>query len=200
MAINNIPGVGPQNTDIATAVAAAVPTLAQINNSVATNAPNPSDWTLIGNSGTGWNTFTFSSVSGYKRLRLFAPKSFAASPSSLNVRINGNTTAGDYINSRAFVSAGTIGSNATSNTFLQTEIQATADQAATYDLIFEFANLTTVPKVITGRFGAVTSTNVSTADGYRAYFGPTGAITSITIFLSGAITISGLPLYLLGQN
>jgi hypothetical protein len=200
MAINNIPGVGPQNTDIATAVAAAVPTLAQINNSVATNAPNPSDWTLIGNSGTGWNTFTFSSISGYKRLRLFAPKSFAGSPSNLNVRINGNTTAGDYINTRTNMTGGTISAGATSNTFLTTGVQATADQAATYDLIFEFANLTTLPKTVTGRFGAVTSTNVSTADAYRGYFGPTGAITSITILLDGAITISGLPLYLLGQN
>lgn len=48
MAINNYPGVGPQNTDVATAVAAAVPnttqiaaavpTIAQINSSVTANA------------------------------------------------------------------------------------------------------------------------------------------------------------------
>ena len=38
MAIDRIPGVGPQNTDIATAVAAAVPTIAAITSSITTNA------------------------------------------------------------------------------------------------------------------------------------------------------------------
>jgi hypothetical protein len=38
MAIEQIPGVGPQNTDIATAVAAAVPTIAAITSSITTNA------------------------------------------------------------------------------------------------------------------------------------------------------------------
>jgi hypothetical protein len=38
MAIDRIPGVGPQNTDIATAVAAAVPTIAAITSSITANA------------------------------------------------------------------------------------------------------------------------------------------------------------------
>jgi hypothetical protein len=38
MAINQVPGVGPQNSDIATAVATAVPTIAQITSAVTTNA------------------------------------------------------------------------------------------------------------------------------------------------------------------
>jgi hypothetical protein len=38
MAIDRIPGVGPQNTDIATAVATAVPTIAQITSAVTSNA------------------------------------------------------------------------------------------------------------------------------------------------------------------
>ena len=42
MAINSIPGVGPQNSDIATAVAAAVPTISAINTSVSTYAPSAS--------------------------------------------------------------------------------------------------------------------------------------------------------------
>jgi hypothetical protein len=38
MAIDRIPGVGPQNSDIATAVSTAVPTIAQITSAVTTNA------------------------------------------------------------------------------------------------------------------------------------------------------------------
>jgi hypothetical protein len=38
MAIDRIPGVGPQNSDIATAVSTAVPTLAQITTAITTNA------------------------------------------------------------------------------------------------------------------------------------------------------------------
>lgn len=192
--------VGPQNSDIATAVAGAVPTLTQINNSVATNSPNPSDWTLIANSGVGWNTFTFSSISGYKRLRLYLPRAFASGASNINVRINGNATTGDYVNTRSLIQSSTPVSSVTQNTFLTTGMQATADQAGTWDLVFEFANLATLPKTITGRFGAQSSTYSSIADSYRGYFLPTAAITSLTIFLDLAFTISGLPVYLLGQN
>lgn len=47
MAINNIPGVGPANTDVATAVAAAVPTLGQINTAVNTQTNNSAIATAV---------------------------------------------------------------------------------------------------------------------------------------------------------
>jgi hypothetical protein len=98
MAINNIPGVGPQNSDIAaavaapsaatiaaavaapssstiaTAVAAAVPTSAQITTIVQNNAGSPvgGTWTNIGYvSGNGASSASFTGLSSYKYLKVY---------------------------------------------------------------------------------------------------------------------------------
>jgi hypothetical protein len=118
MPINNIPGVGPTNADIATAVAApsaatiaaavaapsaatiatsvagAVPTLSQINNSVATNAPSPNGWTLVATATPNYssNTITFSGLSGYRTYRMLIPYINPSPGSQLILRVNGDAS------------------------------------------------------------------------------------------------------------
>lgn len=116
MPINNLPGVGPTNADIATAVAApsaatiaaavaapsaatiatavagAVPTLSQINTSVSTNAsPYGGTITNLGvSSVSGTGTITFSSLSSYKYLKFFMGLN-TISPTTLRMRFNGDS-------------------------------------------------------------------------------------------------------------
>jgi hypothetical protein len=254
MAIDRIPGVGPQNTDIASAVvtagtsagfaatgptttqiAAAVPTLAQITSAVTSNAasagvtmaaitssittnaasagvtlaaigtqvannsPSANNWTVIANSGINWSNFTFTGISGYRKLRLFAPRLEAASGAGVFVRVNSNGTVGNYFNSRTQTFNGTPGGT-TSGSQDSIQFGISADiTPGTFDLIFEFANLATISKTITGRFAQNQSSFTAIGEAYRGYFVPTAAITSLQIF-SGGTLIAGQPVYLLGQN
>lgn len=110
MAINSIPGVGPQNSDIATAVAApsiatitsaittnaasAGVTLAAIGTQVSSNAPSPNAWTLVGSVAPAYSasTVTFSSLSGYKSYRLLIPYiQISGAGGGWGIRINGDT-------------------------------------------------------------------------------------------------------------
>jgi hypothetical protein len=236
MPISNIPGVGPTNADIATAVAApsaatiatavaapsaatiaaavaapssatiatavaaAVPTISAINTSVANNAPNPNNWTVIGNSGTGWSTFTFSSVSGYRTLRLFTPRMLSSADGQVQFRINGDSTTNVYMSSRAHSFGGSFGGNVESSSLISLGMTVGSSGPATFDVTFDFANLTTIPKIITGRFGGLGSTYTSISDSFRGYYTSTSAITSLTVILSGGVTHSGIPVYLLGAN
>lgn len=93
MAIDRIPGVGPQNSDIATAVAAAVPTTAGITSIVQANAGSPygGTWTNLGyQQGNGVSSVTFSGLSSYKYLKLFVVD--LSGNLSWNFRLNGDTS------------------------------------------------------------------------------------------------------------
>lgn len=133
MGIDRIPGVGPTNADIATAVAApsaatiaaavaapsaatiastvagSVPTLAQINTSVSTNAsPFGGTWVLISNQtlGANANTISFSGLSSYKYLKIIAALStVSSSQSEMYIRFNGDT-ASNYSYANSFLSTG----------------------------------------------------------------------------------------------
>jgi hypothetical protein len=118
MAINITPGVGPQNSDIASAVAApsaatiastvagSVPTISAINTSVSTYAsPYGGTVTNLGTQNTnGSSVVTFSSLGGYKNLRLYA-SNVLASGNGAWVRINGDSGT-NYYRIIAFQSSG----------------------------------------------------------------------------------------------
>jgi len=89
--------VGPANSDIATAVAGAVPTISAINTSVSTYAsPYGGTITSLGTQTcTGSATVTFSSLGGYKNLRLFGYNVGSSNNGPL-VRINGDTGTNYY--------------------------------------------------------------------------------------------------------
>lgn len=110
MAINNIPGVGPTNADIATAVAApsaatiasavaaAVPTTAGITSIVQANAGSPYGGTLTNlgfQSMFNVNSVTFSSLGSYKYLKIIGMNCSPATASKIGVRFNGDT-GGNY--------------------------------------------------------------------------------------------------------
>lgn len=112
MPINNIPGVGPTNADIATAVAApsaatiassvaaAVPTIGAINTSVSTYAPSPHAWTLLGTITPAYTatSVTFTGISGYKTLKLVSARiEVAGNPfGGPALRINADATTNNY--------------------------------------------------------------------------------------------------------
>jgi hypothetical protein len=89
--------VGPANSDIATAVASAVPTISAINTSVSTYAsPYGGTITSLGTqSCTGSATVTFSSLGSYKNLRLFG-FNIVTSGSGCYVRINNDSGTNYY--------------------------------------------------------------------------------------------------------
>jgi hypothetical protein len=106
MAIDRIPGVGPQNSDIAAAVAApsaatiatqvaaSVPTLSQINTSVSNNAsPYGGTWaTLVDTSFTAQSSVTISGLTGYKYLFNYLKITTVPSSSEqIFMRINGDS-------------------------------------------------------------------------------------------------------------
>jgi hypothetical protein len=106
MAVDRIPGVGPTNADIATAVAApsaatiatqvaaSVPTLSQINTSVSNNAsPYGGTWATLVN-GQTFNvqtSVTFSGLTGYKYLIAYIKlTSVPSSSNEMYFRVNGD--------------------------------------------------------------------------------------------------------------
>lgn len=115
MAIDRIPGVGPTNADIATAVAApsaasiaaavaapssatiasavaaAVPTLSQINSSVASNAsPYGGVWTQIASGNLSGNTVSITGISA-KKIKVFWYNMGSSINATLYFRLNGDS-------------------------------------------------------------------------------------------------------------
>ena len=85
----------PSSSTIATAVAAAVPTISAINTSVSTYAsPYGGTVTSLGTQSLSGTATTFSSLGGYKTLRLYINGSSAAN--SIQVRLNGDATTTNY--------------------------------------------------------------------------------------------------------
>jgi hypothetical protein len=203
MAIDRIPGVGPTNADIATAVAApssatiatavaaAVPTIGAINTSVANNAPSPNAWTVISSVTPSGTSTVFSSLSGYKKYRIIFFNT-NTSESSLSLRLNGDTSSnyghsyynGNNSNTIATISnTDSIGLNA-GNTFGKWGI-----------IEFENPSLS-VYKLVTLKVGgrAGTPTYIDGIGIWRS----TAAITSIT--MNESISYTGGNITLLGAN
>jgi len=206
MPINNIPGVGPTNTDIATSVAAAVPTnasiaaavaapsaatiatsvaaavptLTQINNSVATNssAPFGGTWVNVGlfNSNSV-NGFTFSSLSGYRYYRLYLTVENLPAV-SIQLRLNGDT-GGNYNQFTSSSTGNTLLLKGNTAFWLQPAIGSTLGCV----LDFPSANSTSVDKFITSANQNVMNDRTAT---HNAVWASTSAITSISVILSGS--------------
>lgn len=131
MAINNIPGVGPQNSDIAAAVAApsaatiaaavaapsaatiaaavAAPSLASITSTVQSNAGSPfgGSWTLLSSQNPGTATVTFSGLSGYKKYRLCIAAYNTSGSYQLSCAVN-NLGTGHYYTTRGSTNSNAI--------------------------------------------------------------------------------------------
>ena len=255
MAIDRIPGVGPQNSDIASTIAttpavsaqitANVPTAAAIatavaapssatiqsliqtyaapasvtmaaitssittnaasagvtNASIATqvanNAPSPNAWTLVGSSGlTGVNTHTFSSLSGYKTYRLIVISANVASGVEIGLRINGDTTAGNY--------QGLLGTSVSVSKsyihWLNTNTTALNAFGGHSTVDIYNANIAS-PKRIGNGTTATNSGSVAGTDIISGMWKGTATITSITTFnATNADNFTQGTVYLLGAN
>jgi hypothetical protein len=202
MAIDRIPGVGPTNADIATAVAApssatiatavaaAVPTIGAINTSVANNAPSPNAWTVISSVSVSGTSTVFSSLSGYKKYRIIYIAT-NSSESSLTVRLNGDSGSNYGYSYASYTNSGvSLGQN-----YNQGQWDINAGNANGRWGILEFENPTlTVNKLMTVRAHGVAGTS-SFREGI-AVWKSTAAITSITLnetvgYTSGTMTLLG---------
>lgn len=169
------------------------PTLAQIDNSVATNAPSANAWTVISSvTPTGTST-VFSSLSGYKKYRIVY-FSTNTTESSLTLRINGDT-GNNYAHS--------YWGGATSNNYIKSDVNTTdsinivgASLNGRWGILeFENASLGTY-KLVTIRQGARAGNN--THNEGIGVWRSTSAITSIT--MNESISYTGGNITLLGAN
>jgi hypothetical protein len=203
MAIDRIPGVGPTNADIATAVAApssatiatavaaAVPTIGAINTSVANNAPSANAWTVISSVTPSGTSTVFSSLSGYKKYRIVYFNT-NTSESSLTIRLNGDTGS-NYAHS--YVNGNSSTTNYTVNTTDSISLNAGNTSGKWGILEFENASVGTNKIVtITGGGRAGQNTFIKGIGMWRN----TAAITSIT--MNESISYTGGTITLLGAN
>jgi hypothetical protein len=197
--------VGPANSDIATAVAGQVPTISAINTSVANNAPSPNAWTYIAaiTPTNGGFLSTFSSISGYKTLRLIGYFQMSG-PVVTNIRINGDSSSKysyHYLQYGNGSTAFTLGqaSNASSQLNL---ITTGTGVNVNIDLTFEFANNTSLFKRIKGYVDTQNASGTAIGSMYYGGYASTSAITSISFGdTSSGTSFNGVgTVYLLGAN
>lgn len=208
MAINNIPGVGPLNSDIATAVAApsaatiaaavaapssatiatavaaAVPTTAGITTIVQANAGSPFGGTLT-NLGVvdlnGVSTATLSSLSGYKYLRFYF--GFVGTVGlRLQIRFNSDTAA-NYWSGLGTTSDINTASQGFNHAFATNEITLTGNSLSNFrtsGILEIFNSNSTIYKI--ARSTSAVDTNGSNAFVNESFgtWNNTAAISSIT--------------------
>jgi hypothetical protein len=175
-------------SSITTNAASAGVTLAAIGTQVANNAPSPNAWTVVStiqpNNTT--NTYTFSSLSGYKAYKLVFGGLSCATNGSANhfIRLNGDS-GGNYIYGNMYSQPSTVGWIMYNGSVGGTNIplSSVSTQRLAGDATFERANLTG-SKAITIELAGVGGNSQ-----YHKCIGSwynTAAITSITVATSGA--------------
>jgi hypothetical protein len=228
MAIDRIPGVGPTNADIATAVAApsaatiasavaapsaatiasavaapsastiatavaaAVPTSANITSIVQSNAGSPfgGSWTLISSqSPTSGNTVTFSSLSGYKKYRIYFKTYNGNTPQKTYARINGVTSG--YVYNHFINKNGNTTAGAGSGTDEVSIDMLAPDQATTGFLVTGYIDFDQAASSQWKTVEYNLSTYLNSTGGPGAVFGKgysrdTAAITSLSIYTNGS--------------
>jgi hypothetical protein len=193
--------VGPANSDIATAVAGAVPTISAINTSVANNAPSPSNWTVISTiSITSQTVITFSSLSGYKTYKLVGSVS-ATNSSRLLIRLNNDTTGNynyyvtEWPNGNTYPG---VDRGPSSSAITTTYSNMSGSNTNMFEANINSANTSGI-KFVTGSVGFNSAGfNQNCSATFYGYY-PSGPITRIDIQQSGG-SYNGGSITLLGAN
>lgn len=183
----------PSASTIATAVAASVPTLTQINNSIATNSsPFGGTFTNVAlSTASSTNSITFSGLSGYKFYRLVMAGLGPSGTAALQMRFNG-----DAGNNYAYFTAlqAVTSNNLSGDTGFRISPNAGSVRGAIIDI--PYANSTTADKT------CYVIDSVTTAAEFGSFGGvwaSTAPITSITLFWTSAAT-SNWYVRLIGGN
>lgn len=212
MPINNIPGVGPTNADIATAVAApsaatiaaavAAPSAATI--AAAVNAPSTSAIVAAGNS-AGWastggltwtpiatpslngtSTYTWSGLSGYKYYKL-AMFGQTVANASVYIRFNGDSTSNTYSTGGFFMVQGS-GAPASYWSSGANQIQTMMNNQAQFFHLFMNINEanSTGAKDCVFTFNSTNSGGTTQTNNGTGFWSNSAAINSITLLLSSS--------------
>lgn len=160
--------------------AASGPTLAEINNSVATYAPSPNNWTLISTwTLGGTSSFTWSSLSGYKTYKIVTPSMYIGGASSVGIRINSDTN-NNYVASAADATQ----NNFNNNTFFILSNPGN-NTSFHFNLEINQANLAG-NKSINAQYGDVNGRAYKVDGSYAT----NAAINSITIMNANSVSFS----------
>jgi hypothetical protein len=149
---------------------------------------NDDVWQLIASTPlSSLSTYTFSSISGYKKLRLAFRGKTSVSGANHIVRFNGNTTSGDYFGYQEWIPLGATSTNYTTDKITMGIANYSTQPTAGY-LNISDANQS-VPHIIDG--GQYDGVQI------QGMFFDTNPITSVT-FSASASTWNAGTLYLYG--
>jgi hypothetical protein len=160
--------------------------------------------TLLSTTSLSGTSTTISSISGaYKQLKIYVKDFYTSSNADLNVQLNGNTTASNYmqfvLRGAAPTSNGTYVDNSVAGFTINgyTNGTTSADNFS-YIVLPDYAN-TTTNKVFTSFSTIIANSGVKTAAMVQGgYYGTIAAITSITFvttvgtFSAGSVEIYGV--------
>jgi hypothetical protein len=215
MAIDRIPGVGPQNSDIAAAVAApsaatiatqvaaSVPTLAQITSTVQANAGSPfgGTWTNLGSYSfpTNATQLSITGLNGYKYLRFLCTEILENGGNhNFNLRFN-NDSSGVY----TYRMNGLVGTNADYakevNASSFTLMYISAGFPASFDLSIQNASSSSTAKLVEWTGDTNFFSNRYRVTGFGNY-SSSSSISSAQIFCSGSNFGSAGNITVLGAN
>jgi hypothetical protein len=193
----------PSSSTIATAVAAAVPTISAINSSVANNAPSPNAWTLVSSvtPNNTTNSYTFSSLSGYRTYRILASGALGGAGNQLSYRINGDSGSNYDV-----IALGQGGGSAVSMTYTYSQTglwplgSGSANAYFMSDATFEFC-LSSGYKAIKFNTAMMNSSAGNYSSESLGIYRTTSAVSSITVFNSGSGYFASYgSIYLYGAN
>jgi hypothetical protein len=187
---------GPTTTQFA----AAVPTRAQINTSVATNAPSPNAWTYItAITGSGTGGVTFSGLSGYKVYKVYGSFATGTTGWPVVIEVNGVTNPGFNGYGRFLQSGGSAG-GLVADTAGRLNPWGNLNSSGPHHLEFTIgnANLSSPASFNTKAYmrGSGTASWYE-MDGFR---GGNGPITSIRFYDPNAVQVVVGTFYLYGAN
>lgn len=186
----------PSAATIASTVAASVPTLSQINSSVASNAsPYGGTWADLGYSSIAVGGTTISGLSGYKYLQIIYYTAIDPNGGILGIRFNSDSSA--VYESWKFSSSGGIGGQFGGDTYMRLSASGTSFAMGGY-IEIKGSNTTSSGKVATLYSGANTGSGGIIQGG--CYWRNTAAINTVTIFSTGGNTLQGGKIAIRGAN
>lgn len=202
MAANIYPGVGPQNTDVANAVASVVPNTSGITSIVQANSYGNTPTLLASQAANSAATITLSWSGTYKKIYVILHNTgWSAIGQQILVNPNSDVTSANYAGATSYYQASTsyLQSSYRWESYIGIVALTQNDTGARNTSIIEIDNAasgSTIPKII--KLNAFGANNSNPHTGFGAWIG--SAITSMKITSNTAATFSGGTIYIVGVN